>query len=83
MNWQREDILEVLSWVEESKQDINVVATELEYIVISELFKRCADEIRSLRQQLAELQTPRKKTKKKVVVAVDRPSQSLKSQKKN
>jgi len=83
LNWQKEDLLEVLSWVEESKQDINVVATELEYIVISELFKRCADEIRSLRHQMAELQTPRKKTKKKMVVAVDRLSQSLKSSKKD
>lgn len=83
MNWQREDILEVLSWVEESKQDINVVATELEYIVISELFKRCADEIRHLRHQVAELQKPRKKTKKKMVVAVDRSPQSRPSQKKD
>lgn len=60
MNWRREDILEVLSWVEDSRHDINAVTTELEYIVISELFKRCADEIRSLREQVAKLEKPKR-----------------------
>lgn len=55
MNWKREDILEVLGWVEESADDINAITTELEFIVVSELFKRCADEIRSLRAEIAEL----------------------------
>jgi hypothetical protein len=57
MNWQREDILEVLSWVEEAADDVNAITTELEYIVISELLKRCANEIRSLREEVAELKS--------------------------
>ena len=65
MNWQREDILEVLSWVEESADDVNSITTELEFIVVSELFKRCADEIRSLRAEVAELQ--RKKARRRKI----------------
>lgn len=61
MNWKKEDILEVLSWVEESKNEINAITTELEYIVVSELFKRCADEIRSLRAENQQLKSRRKK----------------------
>ena len=61
MNWKREDILEVLSWVEESRDDINAITTELEYIVVSELFKRCADEIRALRSENDKLRNRRKK----------------------
>lgn len=61
MNWKREDILEVLSWVEESKDDINVITTELEYIIISELFRRCADEIRMLRAENEQLRNRRHK----------------------
>lgn len=60
-NWKREDILEVLSWVEDAKDDINAIATELEYIVISELLKRCADEIRSLREENQRLKNRRVK----------------------
>jgi hypothetical protein len=65
MNWQREDILEVLSWVEESADDVNAITTELEFIVVSELFKRCADEIRNLRAEVAELK--RKKTRRRKI----------------
>jgi len=61
MKWQREDILEVLSWVEESRGDINAIATEFEYIVVSELFKRCADEIRALRAENDKLKNRSKK----------------------
>ena len=61
MNWKREDILVVLSWVEEAKDDINAITTELEYIVVSELFKRCADEIRSLRAENEKLKSRRSK----------------------
>lgn len=61
MNWKREDILTVLAWVEESKEDINAITTELEYIVVSELFKRCADEIRMLREENYQLKNRRKK----------------------
>ena len=61
MNWRREDILEVLSWVEESKHEVNAITTELEYIVVSELFKRCADEIRMLREENQKMKSRRKK----------------------
>lgn len=61
MNWRREDILEVLSWVEESRNEVNAVTTELEYIVVSELFKRCAEEIRALRDENEKLRNRRKK----------------------
>lgn len=60
-DWRREDILEVLSWVEDAKDDVNSIATELEYIVISELIKRCADEIRSLREENRKLKSRRKR----------------------
>jgi hypothetical protein len=56
MAWQKEDILEVLSWVEDAADDVNAITTELEYIVISELIKRCAIEIRSLRKRVRELE---------------------------
>jgi len=65
MNWRREDILEVLSWVENSKDDINAITTELEYIVVSELFKRCADEIRFLRAENNKLNRRKKRGTKK------------------
>jgi hypothetical protein len=61
MNWKREDILEVLSWVEDSRESINSITTEFEYIVVSELFKRCADEIRALRAENDQLKNRRKK----------------------
>lgn len=65
MNWKREDILEVLCWVEESADDINAITTELEFIVVSELFKRCADEIRSLRAEIAELKSKKPNRRRK------------------
>ena len=60
-DWKKEDILEVLSWVEEAKDDVNSIVTELEYIVISELIKRCADEIRHLREENKKLKSRRKR----------------------
>jgi hypothetical protein len=65
MNWKREDILEVLGWVEESADDINAITTELEFIVVSELFKRCADEIRSLRAEIAQLKSKKPNRRRK------------------
>jgi hypothetical protein len=59
-DWKREDILEVLSWVEDAKDDVNSITTELEYIVISELIKRCAVEIRALREENHRLKRRRK-----------------------
>lgn len=61
MNWRKEDILEVLSWVEQSGNEINSITTEFEYIVVSELFKRCAEEIRALRAENEKLKNRRKK----------------------
>ena len=61
MNWRKEDILEVLSWVEQSGNEINSITTEFEYIVVSELFKRCAEEIRMLRAENEKLKNRRKK----------------------
>lgn len=60
-DWKREDILEVLSWVEDAKDDVNSITTELEYIVISELIKRCAVEIRTLREENQRLKNRRKR----------------------
>lgn len=65
MNWKREDILEVLGWVEESADDINAITTELEFIVVSELFKRCADEIRNLRAEIVELKSKKPNRRRK------------------
>ena len=59
-DWKREDILEVLSWVEDAKDDVNSITTELEYIVISELIRRCAVEIRALREENQQLKSRRK-----------------------
>ena len=59
-DWKREDILEVLSWVEDAKNDVDSITTELEYIVISELIKRCAVEIRALREENQRLKRRRK-----------------------
>jgi hypothetical protein len=55
----------VLGWVEESADDINAITTELEFIVVSELFKRCADEIRSLRAEIAELKSKKPNRRRK------------------
>lgn len=60
IGWQREDILEVLGWCEEDKNTINSIATETEFIVISELLKRCAQEIRHLREENQKLKRKRK-----------------------
>ena len=59
-DWKREDILEVLSWVEDAKNDVDSITTELEYIVISELIRRCAVEIRALREENQQLKSRRK-----------------------
>jgi hypothetical protein len=59
-DWKREDILELLSWVEDAKDDVNSITTELEYIVISDLIKRCAVEIRALREENQRLKRRRK-----------------------
>jgi hypothetical protein len=64
MIWQKEDILEVLQWVEDASGEIRSIATEMEFIVISELFKRCAEEIRSLRSEVAELKTKKQRRRK-------------------
>jgi hypothetical protein len=54
-NWQREDILDVLSWCEDAADDLDTITTELEFIVVSELLKRCAEEIKFLRREVEGL----------------------------
>jgi hypothetical protein len=64
IGWEREDILEVLGWCEEDRNIINSITTETEFILISELLKRCAQEIRSLREENGRLKDgSRKKAK--------------------
>ena len=54
-NWEREDILEVLSWCEGAADDLDTITTELEFIVVSQLLKRCAEEIKHLRRENEKL----------------------------
>lgn len=60
-DWQREDILEVLSWCEDAADDMDTITTELEFIVVSELLKRCAQEIKHLRHENAKLKSKKRK----------------------
>ena len=60
-DWQREDILEVLSWCEDAGDDMDTITTELEFIVVSELLKRCAQEIKHLRYENAKLKSKKRK----------------------
>lgn len=64
-DWQKEDILEVLAWCEDSADDMDTITTELEFIVVSQLLRECASEIKKLRRQVEELKhgkTRRKST---------------------
>ena len=63
-DWQREDILDVLAWCEDSADDMDTITTELEYIVVSHLLKRCANEIKHLRREVEELKHGKGKSKK-------------------
>jgi hypothetical protein len=54
-DWQREDILEVLAWCEDAADDMDTITTELEFIVVSHLLKRCASEIKHLRKEVEDL----------------------------
>lgn len=54
-DWQKEDILEVLAWCEDASDSMDTITTELEYIVVSQLLKRCAEEIKRLRIEVQEL----------------------------
>lgn len=54
-DWQREDILDVLSWCEDAADDLDTITTELEFIVVSHLLKRCSEEIKHLRWEIQEL----------------------------
>lgn len=65
IGWEREDILEVLGWCEADRNTINSITTETEFILISELLKRCAQEIRELREDNERLRNvSRQKAKK-------------------
>jgi hypothetical protein len=54
-DWQREDILDVLSWCDGAADDLDTITTELEFIVVSHLLKRCAEEIKHLRKEVEVL----------------------------
>jgi hypothetical protein len=54
-DWHKEDILEVLSWCDDAADDMDTITTELEFIVVSHLLKRCASEIKHLRKEVEEL----------------------------
>ena len=60
-DWQKEDILEVLSWCDDAADHMDTITTELEYIVVSQLLKRCADEIKHLRHENDKLRIKRKR----------------------
>jgi hypothetical protein len=60
-DWQREDILEVLAWCEDAADDMDTITTELEFIVVSQLLKRCADEIKILRYENEQLKSKKRK----------------------
>lgn len=61
IGWEREDILEVLGWCEADKNTINSITTETEFIIVSELLKRCAQEIRELREENSRLKKRKRK----------------------
>jgi hypothetical protein len=61
IGWEREDILEVLGWCEADKNTINSITTETEFIIVSELLKRCAQEIRELREENSRLRKRKRK----------------------
>ena len=54
-DWQKEDILDVLAWCEDAADDLDTITTELEFIVVSHLLKRCSAEIKHLRREVEEL----------------------------
>lgn len=56
-DWQKEDILDVLSWCDDAADDMDTITTELEFIVVSHLLKRCAEEIKYLRRKLQEVES--------------------------
>ena len=60
-DWRREDILEVLAWCEEAADDMDTITTELEYIVVSQLLKRCAEEIKQLRKEVKGLKNVKRR----------------------
>jgi len=62
-NWQKEDILEVLSWCDGAESDLDTITTELEFIVVSELLKRCAEEIKCLRKKIEDLNNAKVRTR--------------------
>lgn len=66
IGWEREDILEVLGWCEADRNIINSITTETEFILISELLKRCAQEIRELRDDNERLRNASRQKAKKM-----------------
>ena len=66
ISWEREDILEVLGWCEADRNIINSITTETEFILMSELLKRCAQEIRHLRDDNERLRNASRQKAKKM-----------------
>lgn len=66
IGWEREDILEVLGWCEADRNAINSITTETEFILISELLRRCAQEIRELRDDNERLRNASRQKAKKM-----------------
>lgn len=66
IGWEREDILEVLGWCEADRNVINSITTETEFILMSELLKRCAQEIRELRDANERLRNASRQKAKKM-----------------
>lgn len=66
IGWEREDILEVLGWCEADRSIINSITTETEFILMSELLKRCAQEIKKLRDENERLKNGSRQKAKKV-----------------
>ena len=66
IGWELEDILEVLGWCEADRNIINSITTETEFILMSELLKRCAQEIRHLRDDNERLRNASRQKAKKM-----------------
>ena len=66
IGWEREDILEVLGWCEADRNIINSITTETEFILMSELLKRCAQEIKYLRDDNERLRNASRQKAKKM-----------------
>ena len=56
-DWVREDLLVVLNDCKDAVFDTDTITTEFEFIMVGELLKRCATEIKHLRKEVEELKS--------------------------